>query len=55
MSHIPQLKIPATYMRGGTRKGTFFKLGDLPASAKPPGFALYPILFLCLDMPTPYV
>ena len=33
MTHAPQLKIPAIYMRGGTSKGTFFKLDDLPAAS----------------------
>ena len=31
MAHAPQIKIPATYMRGGTSKGVFFRLQDLPA------------------------
>ena len=39
MSHTPQIKIPATYMRGGTSKGVFFRLQDLPASAQVPGAA----------------
>ena len=30
MAHAPQTKIAATYMRGGTSKGVFFKLDDLP-------------------------
>ena len=33
----PQIKIPATYMRGGTSKGVFFKLTDLPLAAQKPG------------------
>lgn len=37
MSFKPQLKIPATYMRGGTSKGVFFNLLDLPAAAQVPG------------------
>ncbi len=32
MSHAPQRRIPATYMRGGTSKGVFFRLQDLPAA-----------------------
>ena len=28
----PQIKVPATYMRGGTSKGVFFNLTDLPAA-----------------------
>ena len=37
MSFAAQIKIPATYMRGGTSKGVFFKLDDLPAQAQQPG------------------
>lgn len=34
MSNVPQVKIPATYMRGGTSKGVFFNLTDLPESCQ---------------------
>ncbi len=34
MAHAPQIKIPATYMRGGTSKGVFFSLKDLPEAAQ---------------------
>nr|MBL0710226.1 hypothetical protein [Colwellia sp.] len=34
MSFLPQVKVPATYMRGGTSKGVFFNLTDLPKSAQ---------------------
>ena len=37
MAHQPQIKIPATYMRGGTSKGVFFRLQDLPQAAQVPG------------------
>ena len=37
MAHAPQIKIPATYMRGGTSKGGFFSLKDLPEVAQVPG------------------
>ncbi len=37
-----QLKVPATYMRGGTSKGVFFRLQDLPASCQQPGPARSP-------------
>ena len=37
MSFKPQLKIPASYMRGGTSKGVFFNVLDLPAAAQVPG------------------
>ena len=33
----PQVRIPATYMRGGTSKGVFFNLEDLPETAQSPG------------------
>ena len=36
MAHLPQVKIPATYIRGGTSKGVFFRLQDLPAAAQQP-------------------
>ncbi len=39
MSQVPQVKIPATYMRGGTSKGVFFRLEDLPTAAQVPGTA----------------
>ncbi len=39
MSAAPQIKIPATYMRGGTSKGVFFKLDDLPERAQIAGQA----------------
>jgi len=34
MTFLPQLRIPATYMRGGTSKGVFFRLQDLPEAAQ---------------------
>ena len=37
MSHASQIRIPATYMRGGTSKGVFFRLEDLPEAARVPG------------------
>lgn len=36
MTFLPQLRIPATYMRGGTSKGVFFRLQDLPEAAQVP-------------------
>ncbi|MGB5650132.1 MAG: PrpF domain-containing protein, partial [Sedimenticolaceae bacterium] len=39
MAHLPQVRIPAIYMRGGTSKGVFFNLADLPESAQVPGSA----------------
>lgn len=37
MSHVPQIRIPATYYRGGTSKGVFFRLEDLPLACQVPG------------------
>ncbi len=55
MSNFPaQVKIPATYMRGGTSKGVFFKLADLPAAAQTPGAARDAILLRVLGSPDPY-
>ena len=39
MSHPAQIRIPATYIRGGTSKGVFFRLQDLPAACQQPGAA----------------
>ena len=50
----PQLRIPATYMRGGTSKGVFFKLEDLPEAAQTPGKVRDAILLRTLGSPDPY-
>lgn len=50
----PQIKIPATYMRGGTSKGVFFKLSDLPAAAQQPGAARDALLLRVIGSPDPY-
>ncbi|HSG52259.1 MAG TPA: PrpF domain-containing protein, partial [Rheinheimera sp.] len=50
----PQIKIPATYMRGGTSKGVFFKLDDLPAAAQQPGKARDNLLLRVIGSPDPY-
>ncbi|WP_037471894.1 2-methylaconitate cis-trans isomerase PrpF [Simplicispira psychrophila] len=50
----PQIKIPATYMRGGTSKGLFFNLQDLPAAAQPPGAVRDALLLRALGSPDPY-
>ena len=50
----PQIQIPATYYRGGTSKGVFFKLDDLPAAAQTPGAARDHILLRVLGSPDPY-
>jgi len=54
MSHVPQIKIPATYIRGGTSKGVFFRLQDLPASAQVPGAARDALLLRVIGSPDPY-
>ena len=54
MSHVPQLRIPATYMRGGTSKGVFFRLQDLPAAAQVPGAARDALLMRVIGSPDPY-
>ncbi|CAM2146637.1 MULTISPECIES: 2-methylaconitate cis-trans isomerase PrpF [Paraburkholderia] len=54
MSHQPQIKIPATYLRGGTSKGVFFRLQDLPAAAQQPGVARDRLLMRVIGSPDPY-
>ena len=54
MSHAPQIKIPATYMRGGTSKGVFFRLEDLPASCRQPGAARDQLFMRVIGSPDPY-
>ncbi|MCG5515021.1 MULTISPECIES: 2-methylaconitate cis-trans isomerase PrpF [unclassified Ectothiorhodospira] len=54
MSHVPQVKIPATYMRGGTSKGVFFRLDDLPQVAQIPGAARDALLLRVIGSPDPY-
>lgn len=54
MAHQPQIRIPATYMRGGTSKGVFFRLQDLPAAAQTPGAARDALLMRVIGSPDPY-
>ena len=54
MTHAPQIKVPATYMRGGTSKGVFFRLDDLPAVAQTPGAARDALLMRVIGSPDPY-
>ncbi|MGX9864977.1 2-methylaconitate cis-trans isomerase PrpF [Pseudomonas moraviensis] len=54
MAHAPQIKIPATYMRGGTSKGVFFSLTDLPEAAQVPGPARDALLLRVIGSPDPY-
>jgi len=52
--HLPQVKVPATYMRGGTSKGVFFNLTDLPEIAQVPGAARDNLLLRVIGSPDPY-
>lgn len=54
MTAQPQLRIPATYMRGGTSKGVFFRLDDLPPVAQVPGPARDALLMRVIGSPDPY-
>ncbi|MGK0267702.1 MAG: putative AcnD-accessory protein PrpF [Paraglaciecola sp.] len=54
MSYKPQKGIVATYMRGGTSKGVFFKLTDLPRSAQVAGGARDNVLLRVIGSPDPY-
>ncbi|WP_454710750.1 2-methylaconitate cis-trans isomerase PrpF [Cupriavidus nantongensis] len=54
MPHQPQIKIPATYIRGGTSKGVFFRLQDLPERAQVPGPARDALLLRVIGSPDPY-
>ncbi len=54
MAHAPQIKVPATYMRGGTSKGVFFALKNLPESARTPGPARDRLLMRVIGSPDPY-
>lgn len=54
LTHPPQIRIPATYMRGGTSKGVFFRLQDLPQAAQQPGTARDQLLLRVIGSPDPY-
>ncbi|NSX04926.1 2-methylaconitate cis-trans isomerase PrpF [Cupriavidus gilardii] len=54
MLSLPQIRIPATYMRGGTSKGVFFRLQDLPEAAQSPGPARDALLMRVIGSPDPY-
>ena len=54
MAHAPQIKIPATYMRGGTSKGVFFRLQDLPERCQVPGEARDKLFMRVIGSPDPY-
>ncbi len=53
-SFAPQLSVPATYMRGGTSKGTFFKLSDLPERCQVAGESRDKFLLRVIGSPDPY-
>ncbi len=52
--HAPQVKVPATYMRGGTSKGVFFRLEDLPEAARVPGATRDHLFQRVIGSPDPY-
>ncbi|KAF1048364.1 2-methylaconitate cis-trans isomerase PrpF [Xylophilus sp.] len=54
MAFAPQIRIPATYLRGGTSKGVFFRLQDLPGAAQRPGPARDRLLLRVIGSPDPY-
>ncbi|RMH82731.1 2-methylaconitate cis-trans isomerase PrpF [Pseudomonas sp. AOB-7] len=54
MAHQPQIKIPATYIRGGTSKGVFFRLQDLPERCQVPGAARDALFMRVIGSPDPY-
>jgi probable AcnD-accessory protein PrpF len=54
MTHFPQVKIPATYIRGGTSKGVFFRLQDLPERCQVPGEARDQLFMRVIGSPDPY-
>ena len=54
MAFVPQVKIPATYIRGGTSKGVFFNLTDLPESCQVPGEPRDNMLLRVIGSPDPY-
>jgi hypothetical protein len=51
---VKQVRIPATYFRGGTSKGVFFRLDDLPASCQQAGAARDALLLRVIGSPDPY-
>lgn len=54
MTFAPQIKVPATYMRGGTSKGVFFRLQDLPEACQVPGAARDKLFMRVIGSPDPY-
>ena len=54
MAPAPQIRVPATYMRGGTSKGVFFRLQDLPERCRVAGPARDRLLLRVIGSPDPY-
>jgi len=54
MTFAPQIRVPATYMRGGTSKGVFFRLQDLPEPCQVPGEARDRLFLRVIGSPDPY-
>lgn len=54
MTFAPQIKVPATYIRGGTSKGVFFRLQDLPVACQEPGAARDKLFMRVIGSPDPY-
>jgi probable AcnD-accessory protein PrpF len=54
MAQVSQVKIPATFMRGGTSKGVFFRLKDLPERCRVPGAARDKLFMRVIGSPDPY-
>ena len=54
MAHAAQIKVPATFLRGGTSKGVFFRLEDLPQSCQVPGAARDKLFMRVIGSPDPY-
>ena len=54
MAHAAEVRIPATYIRGGTSKGVFFRLQDLPERCQVPGEARDKLFMRVIGSPDPY-
>lgn len=52
--YVPQIKIRATYMRGGTSKGVFFCVDDLPKEIRDNPKILDKFLLRVIGSPDPY-
>lgn len=52
--HPNQIKVPAIYMRGGTSKGVFFRLQDLPENCQQAGPQRDAFLLRVIGSPDPY-